>query len=96
MAADPVTPTPALTTEVVTAGTAVTVIPAGPNGGTITNPLGAPSVLYVNPVNAATQTANGNTFALQPGQSWDVIPGQTTPTTVNSNANGHTFSAFYY
>lgn len=91
-----VTPTPALTTTVVTAGTAVTVIPANPNGGVITNPIGAPSVLYVNPINAATQEANTSTFALQPGQSWTVVPGQTTPTTCNSNADGHEFSAFYY
>lgn len=84
---------------VATGGVAVTAISIGPNGGVITNPLLATDqgivtaeVLYVNPVTAATTTANGTTFALQPGQSWTVIPGQSTNTSVNAATSGHEFS----
>lgn len=90
-----VTPTPGLHSEVVTAGTPVQVAPGSPEGGAIVNPYGGPGVLYVNPIGDATTDAVGNTFALQPGQRWDIIPGQTTPTSVNSTYNNHEFSAYY-
>lgn len=86
-----------------TGGTAVTVVPTGPNGGFITNPLSATDqgiataeVLYVNPVSGATLNGNGTTFALQPGQTWLIIPGQSTVTSVNAATSGHKFSAVYY
>jgi hypothetical protein len=91
-----VTPTPALTTEVVTGTVAVTVFPANIVGGYITNPFALGTVLYINPIDAATTSAVGNTFALQPGQTWTAIPGQSTPTTVNSPDSAHTFSAIYW
>lgn len=91
-----VTPTPALTTTVVTGGNAVTVFPANIAGGIITNPYGSSAVLYVNAIDAATTTAEANTFALQPGQSWTAIPGQNSPTTVNSSDSVHVFSAIYW
>lgn len=96
MAATPVTPTIGQNTIVTTGGTAVQVFPGVINGGTITNPIGAAGVLYVDPVATAGTTASGSTFALQPGQPWSAIPGQTTPTTVNAADDGHAFTAVYW
>lgn len=94
---------PGLTTQIAVSGNAVTVVPASPNGGIITNPYAATDqglvtaeVLYVSPIGSATLQGNNTTFALQPGQSWQVIPGQTTPTTVNSATGGHQFSAIWW
>ena len=87
-----VTPIPGVNSTVVTGGTPVTAVNGGPNGGFITNPYTAATPLFVNPVTAATTTSRGTTFALQPGDTWDLIPGQTTPTSVNSTDSGHTFS----
>lgn len=99
MAATPVTPIAGLVSVVSTGGTAVDAIDVGPNGGVITNPLtntdqgiGTAEPLYVNPVTDATLNGNGTTFALEPGQSWTVIPGQTTPTSVNATTSGHKFT----
>lgn len=90
-------------TSITTGGTAVEVIPANPNGGFITNPLtstdqglSSPEVLYISPVGVATLFGNTITFALQPGQTWNVIPGQETVTTVNAASSGHKFSAVYW
>ena len=96
MAVTPVTPVPGQNTEIVTAGSAVQVFPANINGGIITNPYGAPAALIINPVGSAAEAAGGTGFALQPGQSWAAIAGQTTPTTANSTANTHVFSAVYW
>jgi hypothetical protein len=94
-----VTPTAGLISNIVTGGIAVNAIGALPNGGFITNPVDAADqglavaeVLYVDPVGAAGLAANGTTFALYPGQSWPIIPGQTTPTSVNAASSGHKFS----
>jgi len=98
-----VTPVPGLTSTVVTGGTPVTAVPANPNGGYITNPaaaadqgLGATEPLYIDPVTAAGIAANGTTFALAPGQTWQIIPGQTTPTSVNAASSGHLFTVVWY
>lgn len=92
-----VTPIPALTYQVATGGTAVVVIPANPNGGAITNPVTATEYLFVDPTGAAaTTTAQNTTFGLAPGQTWNVIPGQTTTTSVNAASSGHAFSAYYF
>jgi hypothetical protein len=96
MAATPVTPQPGLVTEIETGGDAVTVVAGGPNGGFITNPATATEPLYINPINAAALAANGTTFALAPGQTWNIIPGQTTPTSANASTAGHQFSAIFY
>ncbi len=88
-----VTPIPGQNTIITVGGTAVQVFPPGINGGYITNPYSQTEELYVNPIDAATVTANGNTFALEPGQTWNAIPGQSTPTTANAVSNGHAFSA---
>ena len=103
MAAPPVTPIPGLVSQVTTGGTAVEAVAAGPNGGFITNPLSAADQglantepLYVNPVGAAGVAANGTTFALQPGGTWFLIPGQLTQTSVNAASSGHKFSVVSY
>lgn len=101
--ATPVVPVAGLTSQVTTGGTAVTAIPASPNGGFITNPLtaadqglGGTEPLYINPVTAATLNANGTTIALAPGQTWQIIPGQTTVTSVNATSSGHKFTAVFW
>lgn len=95
----PVTPIPGLTSVVTTGGDAVIAVAPGPNGLLITNPYAAADQglvnaepLYVDPVTGAGTAGNGTTFALQPGQTWQGIPGQTTPTSVNAPTNGHQFS----
>jgi hypothetical protein len=103
MATSPVTPVPGLASVITTGGTAVVAVGPAPNGGFIANPasatdqgLDAVETLYVNPVTAATEAANGTTFALAPGQSWELIPGQTTNTSVNAASSGHKFSVVVY
>src|SRR5215469_16317530 len=80
----------------------VSVIGIDPNmaGGYIVNPLAAADqglstaeVLYVNQVTVATLNANTTTIALQPGQSYTVIPFTTTPVTVSSASANHKFTA---
>lgn len=89
---DAVTPVAGNASEVVTAGTAVVAVGANPNGGFITNPATATAYLFVDPVGTAGTTIGGTTFGLAPGQSWNIIPGQTTPTSVNSLSDNHEFS----
>jgi hypothetical protein len=89
---DSVTPIAGVASEVTTAGAAVVAVNANPNGGFITNPPDATEYLYVDPVGTATTSAGGTTFGLAPGQSWSIIPGQTTPTSVNAPDNAHPFS----
>lgn len=103
MAATPVTPQSGLVTIVATGGTAVTVVPGSPNGGFITNPnnntdqgIGTYEDLFVSPVNAAGLAGNGTTFRLGAGQTWNIIPGQTTVTSVNANTSGHKFSVVWF
>jgi hypothetical protein len=83
-----------------TPGTAVTAIDPNQSGGYIVNPAtntdqGIPTaeVLYVSQVGLAATHANGTTIALQPGQSYTVIPLTTTPVTVASNTPNHKFTA---
>ena len=94
-----VTPIAGVASSIVVGGTAVTAIAANPNGGLITNGytaadqgLASAEPLYINAVTTAGVLGNGTTFALQPGQSWSIIPGQTTPTSVNALTSGHQFS----
>ena len=91
-----ITPAPGNESEVVTAGTPVNAALANPNGGFLTNPADAPGPLFVDPVGPAGVVAAGTTFAVWPGASWSLIPGQTTPTSVNSNYNAHVFSIVVY
>lgn len=94
-----VTPVPGVTSVVVTGGTAVIAVGINPNGGFIVNPSSADDQglanvesIFVSPVTDATLHANGVTFELRPGQSWQVIANQSTPTTVNAPTSGHRFS----
>jgi hypothetical protein len=95
----PVTPQGGVHSIITTGGVAVVAVNGGPNGGIITNPLLASDqglvtaeVLFINAVTTATTSASGTNFALQPGQSWNIIPGQTTATSVNAATSGHAFS----
>jgi hypothetical protein len=82
------------------AGVPVAVIAPNQLGGYIVNPLtavdqGIPNaeVLYVNQVGNAVLTANGTTIALQPGQSYTVIPNTTTGVSAASATPSHKFTA---
>lgn len=83
-----------------TPGVAITAIAPNQSGGYIVNPLlaadqglGTAEVLYVNQVGSAVLQANGTTVALQPGQSYTVVPQTTTPVTVASASANHNFTA---
>lgn len=107
MTTEPVTPLALLTSVIATGGTAVQVAPAGVGGGFITNPASntdqdivTAEPLYVSPVSTTPGSApgdgNGTTFVLYPGQTWTMIPGQTTATYVNAATTGHKFSGTFY
>lgn len=107
MAVEPVTPQALLTSVVATGGTPVQVASGGVNGGFITNPVSevdqdivTAEPLYVTCVGSAPGSApgdgNGTTFVLYPGQTWTMIPGQTTATYVNAATSGHKFSGIFY
>lgn len=103
-----VTPIPALNSQVVTGNTAVNAFGPNPNGGFLQNPasatdqgLGASEDLIVNPVTAAAAPGvaggvNGTNFRIPPGSGWNLIPGQTTPTSMNAASSGHKVSGFSY
>jgi hypothetical protein len=86
-----------------TPGTPVNAIDVNQAGGFVVNPVTAvdqgqaptatPAILYVNQVSAATLAANGTTVALQPGQSFTLIPFTTTPLSVASSIASHQFTA---
>ena len=103
MAATPVTPIPGLNSAIVTGGTAVVAVDVGPNGGFITNPsnatdqgISAAESIYVDPVATAHIGGYGTTFEVPPGGTWQLIPGQTTQTTVNATSSSHRFSVVSY
>ena len=82
------------------AGIPVNAIAQNQTGGYIVNPylaadqgLDAAEVLYVNQVQPSDTQANGTTIALQPGQSYTVIPNTTTPVSVASLSPNHKFTA---
>lgn len=102
-----VTPKAGTNSVVVTGGTPVQAVPANPNGGFITNPLtaadqglGTAETLYVDPVSttpgSTPGSGNGTATALAPGQTWYLIPGQTTPTFVNAASSGHKFTVVWF
>ena len=94
------TPTPGLTNIVQIGGTPVTVANAGTGGGLVTNPLSATDQgisnaepLYVDPVGSCAATSAGGTIlALQPGDTYTLVPGSTLPTIVNAATGGHKFT----
>ena len=83
-----------------TAGIPVNAVAANQSGGYIVNPLlpadqglASAEVLFVNQVGPSSVQANGTTIALQPGQSYTVIPNTTTPVSVASLSANHQFTA---
>jgi|SRR5215469_4291334 len=83
-----------------TPGTSIVAIDANQSGGYITNPFSATDqglttaeVLYVNQVTLASTNANGTTLALQPGQTYSIIPNTTTPVNVSSMSANHKFTS---
>jgi hypothetical protein len=99
-----VNPQPGTNSVIGTGGTAVQAVPANPQGGgIITNPLSnadqgiaTAEPLFVSPRGDATLEAHDTTFALAPGQSWSIIPGQMTATSVNAATDGHRFSVVWW
>lgn len=99
-----VTPAPGLIDIIATGGTSVGVIQAFPNGGLIVNPLTASDQglsvaepLYINPTGKPAQLVGRNqTFAIQPGQTWFVVPSQSTTTFANAASSGHRFSCVVF
>ena len=93
------TTTPAAGTAhiLTTGGSAVTLVTGPVQGCYILNPLTAADqniataeVAYVNPVTTATQNStNGSSTALQPGQSFNCIPGMTTNVSGIAATNSH-------
>jgi hypothetical protein len=101
-----VTPQPGTNTSVPVGGAPVQALPGGINGGIITNPVTpadqgivTAEPLYIDAVGTPGSTdgsGNGTTFVLYPGQTWEAIPGQTTPTLVNAASSGHKFTAIFW
>lgn len=101
-----VTPQPPNASTVATGGTpvvAVLAVPAGLSGGYVVNPLtaadqglGGIEPLYVDIVANAPTHAYGTTVALQAGQSFALVPGQTTAVSVNAATSGHRFTAVWW
>jgi hypothetical protein len=84
----------------VTPGEAIIAIDPAQGGGYIVNPLDAAdqgnplaAPLYIDQVKAAVLAANDTTIALQPGQSYAVIPNTTTGVSVASPNPNHRFTA---
>jgi hypothetical protein len=83
-----------------TPGTAVTAIASNQSGGYITNPLNpadqglvAAEPLFVNQVTNAALAANGTTVALQPGETYQVVPNTITPVTASAASPNHKFTS---
>lgn len=92
------TPAAGTAHAIVTGGTALTAVTGPVNGCYIVNPLSATDEgistvepLYVNPVTTATTTGNSTTAALQPGQTFTCVPGQSTSVSVNATTTSHAF-----
>jgi|SRR6516165_6927500 hypothetical protein len=94
------TPIAGPNTQTVTSGVPVIAIAQNQTGGYVVNPLLAvdqglttAEVLFLNQVGPSDTNANGTTIALQPGQSYTVIPNTTTPVTVAALSANHKFTA---
>jgi hypothetical protein len=81
---------------ITTGGTAVTMITGQVRGCYITNPptaaaqgIATAENVYIDPVTTATTTGNGTNVILQPGQTYNCIPGQTNNLSVNAATSSH-------
>jgi len=90
-------------TSVQTGGEAVTPMFGPVAGGIITNPsdaegqgLAVSEVLFIDVTGPAAAVETATTYPLQPGQTFVVIPGQTTNVSVNAASSGHRFSGVVY
>lgn len=99
----PVTGTQGTNTSIIVGGRPEVALSTFRYGGVIINPattedqnLPNLEVLYVDPTARATPYESATTVAIQPGQSFNVPPGQTTLTWVNAVTGGHTFVAIGY
>lgn len=93
------TPTVGTASAITTGGQAITLVTGPVNGCYITNPLTAADqniavaeVAQVNPVTTATANGRGTNSVLQPGQSWNCIPGQTTNVSAIATTIAHAFN----
>ena len=84
-------------------GQAVTPIFGPVAGGYIVNPASATDQglifaepLYIDITGPAALAVTATTMALQPGQTFLVVPGQTTNVSVNARSSGHRFSGVVY
>lgn len=100
MAVSPVTVRRAAATQVIRAGEPIVAVYGGIQGGRIYNPptaadqgIGVVETLYYSLTGLAGVIEGAGTFPLQPGQYVD-LPATTRDVTVNSNADGHKFSAY--
>jgi hypothetical protein len=82
------------------AGQPINAISPNVSGGFIVNPLDPKDQglanaepLFVSQAGPATTTANDTTLALQPGQSYSVVPGTTTGVSVASLSASHKFTS---
>ena len=89
--------------RVTAAGVAVTPMFGPVAGGFITNPgdaesqgLSAVEVLWIDITTEATLGTNSTSIALQPGQTFTVVPGQVTNVSVNAASAGHKFLGVVY
>ena len=86
-----------------TGGKPVTAMFGPVAGGIITNPptpvgqgITTLEPLWIDIVNPATLGKNGTSFALQAGQTYTVVPGQTTSVSITAATTGHRFSGVVY
>ena len=107
MSVTPIAGNASVVTSGGTAVVAVLAVPAGINGGFITNPLYAADQgiataenLYVditgNTPGSTAGSGNGTTVALSPGQTYPLVPGQTTAVLVNAASPGHKFTCIVF
>ena len=92
-------PTALATSQVVTAGTAVTAIAAGTvyNGCYITNDPASVTNIVVDPVATANfATPSSTAVILTPNQTWECPGASQTAVTVNSGDNAHKFYGAKY
>jgi D-lyxose ketol-isomerase len=83
-----------------TPGQSIPAIDVNMAGGYIVNPLAASDQglataepLFINQVTSATTAANGTTIALQPGQSYTIIPNTISQVAVASVSASHKFTS---
>ena len=100
---DPTSLYKTVVSKVAEAGVPVTVMYGPVAGGMITNPryavdqgLDSVEVLWVDVTGPATLGTSPTSIPLQPGQTYTVIPGQTTNVSVAAATAGHKFSGVVY